>query len=97
MDEDLKKLADEVSTALADLVEAAQEGHANTGEISTTLAEMLEVLKARKESQIVVHAPPAQVTVMPAPAGDFDITHQYDKAGRLVTSHVRRIAKGESQ
>jgi CO dehydrogenase/acetyl-CoA synthase gamma subunit (corrinoid Fe-S protein) len=99
----LKGLVDELSSALADLVLAAQEGQANTGEISTTLAEMLELARAAKDKpaqevpapQVNVTVQPAAVTVMPALGGDFEITHTYDGDGRIQRSHVRRISTKE--
>lgn len=86
--EAVRGLANELSSALADIVEAVKDGHSNTSEISATLAEMLKLARAAKppgEVHPVFNVPPATVTVMPAPVIER-IDHEYDTKGRLVRS-----------
>lgn len=86
--EALRGLANELSSALADIVEAVKDGHANTSEMSATLAEMLELARGVKppgELQPVFNVPAATVTVMPAPVLEH-VDHEYDTKGRLVRS-----------
>ena len=97
MDKPTQDLFNEVSAALAELAASSHEAQSNTGEISTTLAEMLDVLKSRKEPeppQVNVTVQPAAVTITPAALHDFEVTHEYGKDGRVIKSHVKRITKG---
>lgn len=95
MDQSTFDLYNEVSNALAELATSASESHADMAEISSTLAEMLELMKARKEPEpqcnVTVQPAPVNVQVLPAATYHFHITHEYDKGGRLITSHVKRI------
>ena len=98
MDQSLTDLLSEVSTALAELAEAASSEQTNSAEISSTLLEMLDAMKSRKSepAQVNVTVQPAavKVEIMPAQHGEFRITHEYDKtSGRITASHVKRITK----
>lgn len=44
-----------------------------------------------QKGQPTVIVTPAPVTVIPAPAYDWEHTHQYDGAGRLVKTISRRV------
>jgi hypothetical protein len=88
MTNELQALAAEVSGALADLIETVRDGGSNLSEVSSTLVEMLDILKAAKPAetmQPVFNVPSSQVTVMPSPRIEH-IEHEYDLKGRLVRS-----------
>jgi hypothetical protein len=93
MPDPLVRLANEVSSAVADLVEAAKENTASGDAIAQVLAEMVELARSRKEQPIVVNVSPTPVNVH-IPASEFEICHEYDVGGRLVKSCVKRITKG---
>ena len=93
MPDPLERLANEVSSAVADLVEAAKENTASRDGIAAALAEMVEIARARKEPQITVQVNPTPVTVN-VPASEFEVCHEYDDSGRLVKSCVKRITQG---
>jgi len=97
MSNELQALADEVSGALADLIETVREGGANLSEVSSTLVEMLELLKAAKPGE------PAQVNVTVQPAEVVVIrgnrrhrgTFEYDsETGRLTGFDVTSTDEG---
>lgn len=93
MPDPLEHLANEVSSAVADLVEAAKENTASGDAIAQVLAEMVELARSRKEPQITVNVSPTPVNVN-IPAVEFEVCHEYDQSGRLVKSCVKRISKG---
>lgn len=93
MDQSITDLLTEVSTALAELAEAANSDQTNSAEISSTLLEMLDAMKAHKSeaAQVNVTVQPAEVKFLPARVL-LRIDHEYDlKTGRI--SHSVPIYK----
>lgn len=107
MSTDLKVVVDELSSALADLVDAAQQNTMNAAEMGATLADLLEVLKAHKPGQgigalceaIRENRPQVSVNVSPTPVNvsiersGYTMEFKYDGSNRITGATISPVAK----
>lgn len=103
----VEALVTELSTALADLVQAAQESQANTGEIGATLVDLLDVLKAHKpggstedlckairelKPQVTVNVSPTPINnVVNVERGAYKFAFDYDAQDRITGATVTPV------
>jgi hypothetical protein len=107
MNADTETLINELSSALADLVEVAQQGQASSKQIAAALADMRDALKAQKpddSTQALCDAiraikPQVTVNVEPTPIvvnverGAFKMEFKYDSHDRIVGATITPAVK----
>jgi septal ring factor EnvC (AmiA/AmiB activator) len=98
-------LMNEVSTALADMLDAMKDKQSTTDEISNTLIDLKDAIEASQDGkglQSVVAAIKALKLTAPAPVvqllerepgGDYRLSVTYDEHDRITSALITRVSK----